>query len=128
VLLSYGDFKFYIGISSYNTMSQKINFKWTSLDRRKRGPVHHFDGIGDETLSISGEIYRSDDVEEPRDIYKTLRESASKGRPQVLVDQDGFFYGRWILEDIDIKSEEFAPDGRPRKCDFTLSLKRYGED
>ncbi len=127
VLMAFGDFKFLIGRSSYNSLSQKISFKWTSLARLRGRPALHFDSIGDETISISGEVFRSDDVPEPRDLYRQLRELGSQGRAQVLVDQEGIFYGKWVLEDLDMKQEEIAPDSRPRRIDFSMTLKRYGE-
>ncbi len=124
--MAYGEFKFLIAQSSYNSLSQKISFKWTSLERRKLRPLLQFDSVGDEVLTLSGETYRSPDVPEPRDIYRRLRERGLRGEAEVLVDQLGIYWGKWVMEDLDIKSADIDVDSIPRRCDFTMSLKYYG--
>jgi phage protein U len=52
------------------------------------------------------------------------RNMADSGEPYIMIDGEGRMQGWWIIESIQENSSVFFVDGKPRKIDFTLSLKQ----
>jgi len=42
-----------------------------------------------------------------------------------MTDGFGWFWRQWVITGVDDKRTHFLADGKPRKIDFTLSLKSY---
>ena len=57
-----------------------------------------------------------------------MRTQAGLGKPLFLVSGNGFAFGRWCIVKITENQSNFLNDGAPRKIEFSISLKRYGED
>lgn len=53
---------------------------------------------------------------------------AFSGRPWPLIEGTGKIYGMYVIEQITQNRAEFFKDGKARKIDFTLNLKRVSED
>ncbi|WP_417636921.1 phage tail protein, partial [Citrobacter freundii] len=50
------------------------------------------------------------------------------GRPWPLIEGTGRIYGMYVIEQITQNRTEFFKDGKAKKIDFTLNLKRVSED
>ena len=61
-------------------------------------------------------------------IFTLMRAQAGLGKPLFLVSGNGFAFGRWCIVKITENQSNFLNDGAPRKIEFSISLKRYGED
>jgi phage protein U len=57
-----------------------------------------------------------------------MRESAAKGEPLILISGNGFVMGKWCITKISNTNSEFWGNGMPRKIEFSMDLKAYGED
>ena len=124
VVMRFGDFSFRVGANAHKSLSRKITFKHTSVDRFKKRPLSFFEGAGDETITISGMIVLTE-REKPEDSMRALREIGLKGRPETLVDGRGTILGRFVLIDLDEKHEEIKASGEARYIEFSMGLKQY---
>ena len=57
-----------------------------------------------------------------------LETMAFSGRPWPLIEGTGRIYGMYVIEQITQNRTEFFKDGKAKKIDFTLNLKRVSED
>ena len=57
-----------------------------------------------------------------------MRAQAGLGKPLFLISGSGFAFGRWCISKISENQSNFLKDGSPRKIEFSITLKRYGED
>ncbi|QSB03233.1 phage tail protein [Methylomonas sp. EFPC1] len=46
----------------------------------------------------------------------------------LLVDGNGYIWGRWVIQSIDEEQMVFFGDGTPRKQAFSMQITPYGED
>jgi len=59
---------------------------------------------------------------------EAMRALADAGKPLQLVDGLGRIWGAWVITEIGDTRTVFADDGQPRKLEFRIKLKAYGED
>jgi len=57
-----------------------------------------------------------------------MRALADEGRPLQLIDGLGRIWGAWVITEMGDTRTVFAEDGQPRKVEFRIKLKAYGED
>jgi phage protein U len=55
---------------------------------------------------------------------ETLRDMAARGEPYLMLDENGYLRDWWFIESVEETGSEFFQDGRPRKIEFSLQLKR----
>lgn len=121
-LMILGDFVFELRTAPFEQKQRSTQYKWSSNNRIGQRPAHQSVGLGDDSLTLSGVLYH--EVTGHSKDLNVLRELAEKGEPQVMVDDDGFLKGWWIIEQIDETGSVFFPDGQPRKIEFSLQLKQ----
>lgn len=79
-----------------------------------------------ETISLDGIIYPQ--------LFGGLRQlnlmrtSAMQGKPLMLISGYGFAFGQWCITSVQENQTIFFKDGTPRRIDFTINLKKYGDD
>ncbi|WP_273794633.1 phage tail protein [Brucella intermedia] len=125
-MMGLGPFRFSIDTAAYQTLTRKSEYRWESQERIGRHPAMQFIGAGHETFTLEGTVYphwRSGfgQVEEMRGI-------AGQGSPLMLVSGTGRVFGRFVITEVEERQTYFHPNGAPRKQEFTLELKSYGED
>lgn len=125
VILSFGDFKFRVAENAYRDLSRRISFKWSSVERLGQRPALFFDGVSDEMISLSGEIFLTE-TESPEQSMDQLREIGLKGKPETLVDASGNVLGKWVLTELEGNHRHILDDGRARYIEFSMGLKFYG--
>lgn len=126
VMLQLGSFQFGIKTAAYQELSRTASWTWAAQNRFGQLPGLQFTGPAEETISLPGVIYpefrggfaQVDD----------MRALAAAGKPLALVDGTGASLGRWVIETVDEKQTVFASAGRPRKIEFTLSLRRFPDE
>lgn len=126
VMMALGALRFGIGQTSYQKLTRSAEFRWEQVDRIGRYPSLQFMGPGAETIQLSGVIYphfrgglRQIDL---------MREFAKNGQPFLLVDGMGWVWSRWVITNIEETKTHFLTDGAPRKIEFNITLKAYGQD
>jgi len=125
VLMALGSFKFEIGLTAYNNLSQKISFRWSEQQTLGGRSKLHFTGTDNDTLDLDGTIYPEIAGRIGFDAYDTIKKMSELGKPYLLIDSSGVSLGRWVIVELDKKETYFTRDGIPRKIDFAMSLKAY---
>lgn len=125
VMLSLGDFVFGINTAAYEQLRRSTRWRWAAQQRLGRDPARQFLGSGDDAITLAGVIYTT--FRGGLGQIQTLRERASQGVPRLMADSFGLIHGHWIIEGLDETQTEFFANGAPRKIEFNLSLKFYGE-
>lgn len=126
IMMALGEFRFGIDTVAYQKFNREVAYRWPSQARVGRRPARQFVGIGDDTISLVGTIlptYRGGQGQ-----LDTLRSLAGTGQPQLLTDGLGRIHGKWCIERIDDRQDDFFSDGVPRRQEFRLQLSHYGED
>lgn len=57
-----------------------------------------------------------------------MRQLANRGEPMTLVDGLGWIWERWVIVAVEETKGVFMADGAPRKIEFIITLKAYGQD
>ncbi len=111
---------------AYQTLKRQSNYKWQEVNRIGSNPALQFTGFGVETIELEGVIYPH--FKGGLKQVTLMRAQAGLGKPLFLISGNGFAFGRWCITNITENQSNFLSDGSPRKIEFSLTLKRYGED
>lgn len=125
IMMKLGEYAFSLSTAAYQNLQRKTSFRWAAQDRHGQHAALQFLGPGEDTLSLSGEIYphfRGGTTQ-----VEQMRTQAVQGDPLLLVDGTGRIHGMWIIQDVSEKQPEFFSDGVPRKVEFSLNLRYFGE-
>jgi phage protein U len=57
-----------------------------------------------------------------------IADLANEGIPHMVVDGTGKVYGRYVIIDVKETRSTMLDDLRPRRVDFSITLKHYGQD
>lgn len=126
VLLMLGNFKFSLNTIVFQEMQRSTAYRWQAQQRVGKIDALQFTGPGEDRITLPGVVYpdfRGGDGQ-----LDELREIASAGRPQRLIAANGYILGLWAIESIDDVRSSFKPDGGVRKQEFTLTLRKFGDD
>jgi phage protein U len=126
VMMQLGAFKFSLSTAAYQAFSHSTSFRWQGIERYGQIPAQQYTGPGEESITISGDIYPS--FAGGTGQLNSMRAEAYKGTALTLVDGNGFAWGKWVILSIEEAQEVFFSDGTPRKMSFNLKLTRYNED
>ena len=126
VMLGLGEFRFEIATAAYQKLSLSQSWRWPEQARINRDPALQFVGRNAADIDLDGVIYPS--FHGDLDHIEVIREMADEGKPQQLVDGIGRVWGAWVITDMGDTRTVFADNGQPRKIEFRLKLKAYGED
>jgi hypothetical protein len=126
VMLALGEFRFEIETAAYQKLSLNQSWRWPEQARINRDPALQFVGRNTDEISLDGVIYPG--FKGGLEQVEAMRDLADKGKPQPLVDGLGRVWGPWVITDISDTRSVLTDNGQPRKIDFSLKLKAYGED
>jgi phage protein U len=119
----------------YETLQRDSQYTWVSNDRLSRDPAMQFTGPGDDSIVIDGRMY-------PYHFgglstIKLLRDAGRSGKPYILAR----FYpltgpggygsenlGNFVIMRVRTAESKIGAVGIAHKIDFTIELKRYGDD
>ena len=121
-----GGFMFSIDTAAYQELTRTNEYRWPAQERVTREAALQYVGPGAESISLKGVIYPH--YRGGLGQMQRLREEAALGEPRLLVDGNGNFWGNFVIERVQETRTIFYADGTPRKIEFSLDLKLYGED
>ncbi len=119
-------FIFGIDDAGYEKLSRSSNYRWPAQNRIQHRVAHQFVGEGNEAISINGYIHPEMGV----GMYKLddLRALAAGGQPHIVVTMHGKIFGKFVIVSVKDDFSGLLDDGKARRVDFVVELKRYGED
>lgn len=126
VMLGLGDFRFAVSVAAYQKLEREHSFRWQKQDRIGRLPAMQYVGPDLPSVSLNGVIYPA--FRGGLGQIELMRAMATLGQPLDLVAGTGVILGLWVILEIKDSHMYFTDDGRPRRVDFALKLREYGED
>lgn len=126
MMMILGMFPFALQTTPYQTSNQSNTWRHVKNDRVGKSPRYQYIGPDEEPITLSGTLYpeiSGGDVS-----LTTLETMAYTGRAWPLIEGTGKIYGMYVIDGLIQNRTEFFQDGKARKIDFTLSLKKVSED
>nr|BDD44092.1 tail assembly protein [Kangiellaceae bacterium] len=121
-----GHYRFCISNASYQTLKRQTHYDWQAVHRLGIEPAMQYTSKGAETIELEGVVYP--EYQGGLSQVTFMRSEAGTGKPLLLIAGNGFTFGRWCITSINETHSTFLSDGTPRKIEFSLRLKAYGED
>ena len=125
MMMSYGTFVFSLSTVAYDQLQRQMTWEHSSSKRVGARPARQDVGPGDETIDLQGTI--SAELANDLQGLDELRDLASEGVPQALVEGTGRVYGGYVIVSINETRKELFSDGTPRLIDFQLQLVRVDD-
>jgi phage protein U len=126
MMMILGIYRFAINSAAYQTLKRQSEYRWQEINRMGANPALQFTGFGVETIDLEGVIYPH--FKGGLRQVTLMRAEAGVGKPLMLISGNGNAFGRWCIVKISENQSVFMKDGAPLKIEFSISLKRYGED
>ena len=126
MMLSLGLFIFEVNTTAYQTLQRQSAQRWQSSDRIGLRAAQQYLGKGDDTITLSGVLMP--ELSGGESNLDLLQSMANSGKAHVLLSGSGEALGIWIIVSTAENHSEFFRDGKARKIEFTLSLKRIDDD
>ena len=126
MMMILGMFPFALQTTPYQTSNQSNTWRHVKNDRVGNSPRYQYIGPDEEPITLSGTLYpeiSGGDVSRT-----TLETMAYTGRAWPLIEGTGKIYGMYVIDGLTQNRTEFFQDGKARKIDFTLTLKKVSED
>lgn len=119
--------RYYFGLSTaaYDSLKRDTSYNVAAQERLQREEALQAVTKGGESLTVTGTIYTSRSGARQLD---ELRQIGRTQKPIQLTTGYGDVLGRWYLTKIGEDQGGLMPDGAPRKQQFTLEFRRYGDD
>lgn len=120
MMMSYGTFVFSLSTVAYDQLQRQMTWRHARTARVSARPATQFLGPDEDTVTLQGTI----SAELANDLHglDDLRDLASQGLPQALVEGTGRVYGGYVIESINETRKELFGDGTPRLIEFQLQL------
>lgn len=125
-LLQLGDYTFSLATAAPARVRRSDQWRWESLPRIGREPALQYVGPGTAEIELDGVIYPH--YRGGLGQLDAMRAEAAKGAPLGLVTGEGGNLGRWCIAGIRETGSHLIAGGSPRKIEFELRLRRYGDD
>lgn len=125
MMMIYGMMPFMRQTLPYGELQQNIDYSWPTNSRIGQRPAAQFIGVGDEKITLSGEL--RPEITGGAVSLMTVRLLADQGMAWPLIGGSGMIYGMYVIESISSAHSEFFPNGAASKIMFTLNLKRMDE-
>ncbi len=125
-MMAWGMFVFGLSSLPYSELDRQSNWRHPTNSRVGFRPGTQFLGQGDETITLTGTCLP--EVTGGRTWIELVRAMADMGSAWPLVEMSGKIYGLYVCESFNDKSSHLMQDGAPQKIDFTITLKRVGDD
>jgi len=126
IMMALGAFRFGVMGDSYQELTRKAGYRWEGQDRLGREPAQQFVGPGAEEITLSGVIYPH--YRGGLRQVEVMRLIARTGTPLMMVDGLGWVWQRWVIIEVTETKSVLFSDGTPRKIEFRVVLRSYGED
>ncbi|WP_449440756.1 phage tail protein [Pseudomonas migulae] len=117
---------FNLDTAAFDSLRRSTEFRWASQERLSRRPAQQGVGIGDEKITLKGQIFPG--FKGGLKQLDTLRSIGGRLQPLTLTTGYGDVLGTWCLKSVDEDQSALMQGGIPRKQEFTLEFVRYGDD
>ena len=117
---------FNLDTAAFDSLRRSTEYRWASQERLTRRPAQQAVGMGDEKITLKGDIFPG--YRGGLEQLNTLRSIGSQLKPVTLTTGYGVVLGTWCLKTIDEDQSALMQGGIPRKQAFTLEFVRYGDD
>lgn len=125
MMLALGFFVFMRQTLPFQSMQRDAEYRWPSNSRIGKRDAFQFLGVGEEKITLSGELYP--EITGGKLTLTTVRLMAEEGRAWPLLSGNGMIYGMYVINSVSETGAEFFTDGSPRKITFNLALTRVDE-
>lgn len=131
MLIQLGSFPFQIKTAAYHRLTRQTQANWTRLPILNGHEHLHATGIGNEVIQLEGTVYPEYAVKMGGKggtfTIDGLRTYCKSLKPYRITAADGSTWGFWVIESITNQDSRWLSDGTPRKQDFQIQLRYYGE-
>jgi hypothetical protein len=121
-MMALGLFTFMLETVPYQQLQQRLAWRLPSNSRVGKRPAYQFLGPDEESITLSGvlmpELTGGDTA------LALLKLMADQGKAWPLIEGTGMIYGFYAVESIDTTRTDFFSDGKARRIEFTITLKR----
>lgn len=124
-LLMLGGFKFSLNTAVFLEVQRSTSYRWPAQERVGQYDALQFTGPGLDRVTLPGTVYP--DFRGGYEQIDALRDIAAKGKPVRLISAAGVMLGLWVIESVEETASSFKVDGTPRRQDFTVSIRKYGD-
>lgn len=125
MMLALGFFVFMRQTLPFQSMQRDAEYRWPSNSRIGKRDAFQFLGVGEEKITLSGELYP--ELTGGKLTLTAVRLMAEEGRAWPLLSGNGMIYGMYVINSVSETGAEFFTDGSPRKITFNLALTRVDE-
>ncbi|MFC4519076.1 phage tail protein [Cupriavidus pinatubonensis] len=122
MMMALGLFVFALETAPYQEFQQQIGWRHPANSRVGLRPARQFLGPDDETVTLSGVLLP--ELSGGDNTIDLLRSMGDTGRPFVLIEGSGRYYGMFVIEGLTVTRTLFFPDGKARRLEFSLKLQR----
>ncbi|WLE59289.1 phage tail protein [Burkholderia plantarii] len=126
MLLSLDQFVFSLQTAPFRELQRQRNWKHAASARVGARDASQFTGAGDDTITLNGMVAEDNAVGTIASLDK-LATMGDTGDAYVLVDGSGAVYGAFVIESLNETATYHSKDGRPRKIEFNLTVKRVDD-
>ena len=128
-LAQLGNVTFTTTAQTFDRLQRSAGWNWVEQARLGREPALQFTGDQAQHITVSGTLYPNQ-AGAPADPIAKLQALGAERKPRRLVlgDAPSYNLGRWVVERIERTETHHFSNGTPRRADFTLALKKYGDD
>lgn len=121
-MMSLGTFVFATDTVTYQAISRKRDWNFTEKGRFAAREAIQFTSIGADTIILSGVIYTGKFGH--LSAIEDLAKLADSGEQHPLIDSSGVKIGEFIIKSLGDDGSYLLDNGKPRKVDFTIEIKR----
>jgi len=125
MMLALGFFVFMRQTLPFQSMQRDAEYRWPSNSRIGKRDAFQFLGVGEEKITLSGELYP--EITGGKLTLTAVRLMAEEGRAWPLLSGNGMIYGMYVINSVSETGAEFFTDGSPRKITSNLALTRVDE-
>lgn len=127
MMLSLDHFVFSLQSVPYKELQRQRNWKHRTSSRVGTRDASQYLGAGDDTITLNGMVAADNGIGTAASIDE-LAKMGDTGDAYVLVDGAGTVYGGYIIESLNETATYHTPEGRARKIEFNLTLKRVADE
>ncbi|GAA5102144.1 phage tail protein [Bartonella acomydis] len=125
MMLALGNFIFSIETAAYQALDMTYNIPWVEQGRLRHKAALQLPAVANAEFSLTGVIYP--DFKGGYRQLEYLRQMAHDG-PHILVTGQGKILGKFVILSVKEKQSFFHQNGAPKKQEFTINLREYGEE
>ena len=125
MMMALGLFVFSLDTAPYTEFQRQVAWRHPGNNRVGRRPSHQYVGPDEETITLTGKLFREFTGGEWS--LSALELMADSGDAYTLIEGTGHYYGQFVINNLDTTRTYFFQDGAARACDFTLKLTRVDD-